>query len=174
MRKQLYLAIKEHIKAITDENGEQVFKHFDLWNKQVEFIEQETPFAMPAVFIEFRPIMWDTLGEGNQKADATVVLHIVTHWFGQTADYSPIEEESLSYLDLADLLHQHMEGFTIDDDDHDLYAGAFMRSASNINHDHSEYVDSSEEYGFNLMDATARHRPQMWKGPLTAQVTVRH
>ena len=172
MRKQLYLAIKEHIKAITDENGDQVFKHFDLWNRQSEFIEQEDPFEMPAVFVEFRPIMWDTIGGGGQKAEATVALHIVTPWYAQTADYSPIEAESLKYLDLADTLHENMEGFEIDDYDNSYSAGAFMRSASNIDHNHDKYVDSSEEYTFCLIDHTAEKDGTLWKGGIRIKTTV--
>ena len=82
MIRYLYLALEEKLLAITDEqeNPQPIFKHCDLWNRQVEFLEQETPFQTPAVFVEFTNIEWRTLGQHVQEADLTVRLHIVTPW----------------------------------------------------------------------------------------------
>ena len=80
MKKQLYLAIVDRLKDIPGPDGESLFKHFDLWNQQVEFIEQETPFQCPAVFVEFLPLQWQTMGNRVQSADLTTRLHIVTEW----------------------------------------------------------------------------------------------
>ncbi|MBR3571668.1 MAG: hypothetical protein IKN99_00215, partial [Bacteroidales bacterium] len=71
MKKQLYLAIKNRLKNIPGADGQPLFKHFDLWNQQVEFIEQETPFQTPAIFVEFQPLQWRTLGNRVQDADLT-------------------------------------------------------------------------------------------------------
>lgn len=60
MRKMLYLGLMQHLLELKDENGEPVVRHIDLWNEQVEFIEQEEPFDTPAVFIELRPTSWIT------------------------------------------------------------------------------------------------------------------
>ena len=61
MRRMLYLGLTERLKELKEENGNPVIRHIDLWNEQVEFIEQEEPFDTPAVFIEFRPVQWRTL-----------------------------------------------------------------------------------------------------------------
>ena len=37
MLKNLYLAFEQKLMAINDEKGQSLFKHFDLWNRQVEF-----------------------------------------------------------------------------------------------------------------------------------------
>ena len=104
MKKQLYLAIKNRLKNIPGADGQPLFKHFDLWNQQVEFIEQETPFLTPAVFVEFLPMKWRTLGNRVQDADLITRLHIVTEWHALTADYTPDDEEdrALEYLDIVD------------------------------------------------------------------------
>ncbi len=111
MRKLLYLDIKNHLKTIQNELGEQLFKHFDLWNKQMEFIEQETPFECPAVFVEFMPMAWRTLGNRMQDCTLNVRLHIVTEWHNNTADYSPYEEQALEFLDIIDRVVYEMQGF---------------------------------------------------------------
>lgn len=53
MRRMLYLGLTEALKELRDESGQPLIRHIDLWNEQVEFIEQEEPFDTPAVFIEF-------------------------------------------------------------------------------------------------------------------------
>ena len=50
MRKELYAAIKAAVGKVPE------VKHIDLWNHNVEFIEQEDSWARPAVFVEFGPI----------------------------------------------------------------------------------------------------------------------
>lgn len=151
MRKQLYLDIKEALKSI-ENNSEQVFKHFDLWNKQVQFIEQETPFQTPAVFIEFDTINWNQMGMRQQNADVTVRLHVVTKWYGKTADNSPIELNALKYLDLPDLINHKLMNYSPSS------GNTFMRFQSIINHDHEKYLDSIEVYKCNVQDTSARNQ----------------
>jgi hypothetical protein len=149
MRKELYLLIKSRLKGIKNSGGEQLFQHFDLWNKQVEFIEQESPFGCPAVFVEFLPLEWGTLGHRVQDARLVTRLHIVTEWYAGTADYSPTESQALDFLDIADRVVAAMQGFQTD------FVNSWMRSASITNHDHERYVDNVEEYVCNVRDLSA-------------------
>ena len=57
---QIALASEERIKQLEEAGTppEKAVKHVGLWNRQVEFIEQEAPFPMPAVFVEFGRISW--------------------------------------------------------------------------------------------------------------------
>jgi hypothetical protein len=50
----------------------------DLWNDQMRFIEEEPPFALPAVFVEFLPIRWTILTNDEYEADIALRLHILT------------------------------------------------------------------------------------------------
>ncbi|MDR1345953.1 MAG: hypothetical protein LBK03_04560 [Bacteroidales bacterium] len=146
MRKELYLEIKNRIKGILDAGNQPVFKHFDLWNRQVEFLEQEAKFQCPAIFVEFNPIVWDKLTEDEQTALPVVRIHIVTNWYGQTADYSPKESEMLNYLNLPDVLYQHLMLFDAGS------AFLFERTQSITNHNHERLVDSVEEYSCRIID----------------------
>ena len=51
-------------------------KHVDLWNHHVEYVEDETPFEMPAVFVEFGPINWKPMKDAN-VGGCELRLHIV-------------------------------------------------------------------------------------------------
>jgi hypothetical protein len=149
MRKKLYLDIKERLKTVEAGAGEQLFRHFDLWNRQVEFIEQETPFQCPAVFVEFGQMNWRTLGNRVQECELTVRLHIVTEWHADTAEYSPTEQQALEFLDIIDYVAKVMQGFSTG------YMNAWMRRLSLTNHDHEHYVDNVEEYVCTLRDTSA-------------------
>lgn len=156
MKKQLYLDIVEQLKTITSADGEQLFQHFDLWNQQVAFLEENTSFNLPAVFVEFTPHTWQTLGNRKQCADLTIRLHIVTQWFSDTADYVPEEFmlKAVEYLDIIDKVVASMQNFA------PTNANAWMRTRSIPNHDHGRYVDSIEEYVCNIVDTSAVPHPQ--------------
>lgn len=149
MKKQLYLDIKNRLKTIKDANDEPLFKHFDLWNQQVEFIEQETPFQCPAIFVEFLTHHWKTLGNKVQETELFIRLHIVTEWFAQTADYSATEEQALDYLDIVDAVVAVMQNFSA------TGTNGFMRTKTIPNHNHERFVDNIEEYVCNLRDTSA-------------------
>lgn len=71
LREELYRKIKAQLELIGINGADELFifdnktdaevinraiEHVDLWNHNVEFIEQETAWERPAVFIEFQPI----------------------------------------------------------------------------------------------------------------------
>lgn len=115
MIKYLYLELEKKLLAINDEqpNPRPVFKHCDLWNRQVEFLEQETPFQTPAVFVEFpEEIQWRTDGQHIQDADLTIRLHIVTPWYANTAANvidSDVRATALAYLDIPTVLKSNLQ-----------------------------------------------------------------
>jgi len=149
MRKQLYLDIKERLKTVKDKSDNQLFQHFDIWNRQVEFIENETPFTCPAVFVEFSTMDWQTRGNRVQECDLIVRLHVVTEWHADTADYSPTEQQALEFLDIIDRMVAVMQGFSTN------YMNGWLRKQSITNHDHEYYVDNIEEYICNLRDTSS-------------------
>lgn len=67
MRKELYKAIAGRLFLIAsdgsmidpeaEEQPERLIKYVDLWNHNVEFLDEEQPWARPAVFVEFTPIV---------------------------------------------------------------------------------------------------------------------
>ena len=69
MRKELYNMLRERLKEV---DGGAV-RHIDLWNHNVEFIEQEDGWERPAVFVEFCPIRWNAIVSGVEYRAEPVV-----------------------------------------------------------------------------------------------------
>lgn len=149
MRKKLYLAVIERLKTIQDENGAPVIKHFDLWNQNVEFLNQEQPAFFPLCFIEFKPIRWEHLSGGMRTAAFTICLHIVSQWLYPTEDGGNFQQQGLAYLNLLDdvnrALHQFSgEGFS-----------SFCCTQSLTNHNHQGIIEDIEEFTTNVKDESA-------------------
>lgn len=152
MRKQLYIDLQTALENITKKEGNKdvaIFQHFDLWNQNVDFLEQDTPFARPAIFVEFMPIQWKTIGAKVQEAALVIKLHIVTDWFEGTAKYNPTQSAALDYLDLPDKVIAAIQNITVNG------SGSLTRTQSVINHNHHKYVDSIEEYTAYIKDSSA-------------------
>jgi hypothetical protein len=139
MRKNIYLTIASALKGIKND-GESLIRHCDLWNENVTFIEEET-FPMPAVFIEFEPIVYKAVKTDAQMAPVTMKLHIVTNAAAQmTADGNPMQEQSLEFFDIIDKITAALDGLQGSNFDH------LHRIASYTNCDHGEVMESIETY----------------------------
>lgn len=145
MRKEIYRALKERLLSIR-EDGETscpVIKHIALWNKQVEFMEQESVFPLPAVFVEFDKITWRTQSGGLQDADLNIALHVLTNAVPEGYDGDEF------HLDLLDKINNCLSGFTSD------YMGSMVRVASVPCHDHEEILDDTEVFKCFVTDDSA-------------------
>lgn len=142
MRKELYKALCERLGSIVDGDGNAAIKHIDLWNHNVEFIEQEESWDRPAVFIEFAPIDWHAIRNGVEyRCEAEVRLHVVTDWSGSVSAGSAFADESLKVFDLLDEIHAAltcMHGDTF---------AEFDLIGSQTNHNHEDIVENVEVYG---------------------------
>ena len=117
MRKELYNMLCKELKEV----GGGLIKHIDLWNHNVEFIEQEENWERPAVFVEFCPIRWNAIVDGVEyRAEPEVKLHIVTDW--------------------PELIHERLSCM-----DGDTFM-AFDLVESQTNHNHEEIVENIEVY----------------------------
>lgn len=128
MRKELVQSICNTLQTIPE------IKHIDLWNRNVEFIEQETPWARPAVFIELSNIEWKPfVGIDTLRTQSSFLLHIVTDWTNNGTQ-SPWD---LSLI-IARKLHR-LAG--------DNFAGVrLLQSATN--HNHEEIVETIDTYSY--------------------------
>lgn len=135
MRKELYNVICAKLGAIDE------IRHIDLWNQNVEYIEQEANWARPAVFVEFCPIQWKAIVNGVEyRAEPLVKLHIVTDWAGSADAESPLKEEALGVFDLPEKIH---EALTCTDGETFLELDLVE---SDTNHNHEDIVESVEVY----------------------------
>ena len=137
MRKELYEMLCARLKEVC--GG--AIKHIDLWNHNVEFIEQEEQWERPAVFVEFAPIQWVAIQNGVEyRAEPTVNLHVVTDWAGSVSAGSEFREESLKVFDLLEEIHKVlacMEGETFME---------FDLVESRTNHNHEGLIENIESY----------------------------
>ena len=126
MRKELYAAIVAKLKQDVPEVG-----HIDLWNHNVEFIEQEEGWERPAVFVEFGVIAWEPYVGGGYRGRGVVRLHVVTDWLegGQHAAWN-----------LSNKIRKVLTG---------LCGGSFNGMelvTTDTNHNHEDILESIDSY----------------------------
>lgn len=137
MRKELYGRLRSML--LDEENGLGI-KHVDLWNHNVEFIEQETVWDRPAVFVEFCPIRWEAHQRGvSYRAEALVKLHIVTDWV-ERLDTQGGDDVGIDELELSEAIHGVIGCL-----DGDKFSG-FDIVETATNHNHEEIVESIDTY----------------------------
>ena len=149
MREELYRKLKARLEALCvtaageyyerpddadmdDELYPRAIKHIDLWNHNVEFLEQEAPWPRPAVFIEFVPLKWHAIMPGVEyRAQPLINLHVVTDW---------AEQKNIGEFRLLDKIHELLAG---------LEGESFMEfdiDSSATNHNHEDIVENIETY----------------------------
>jgi hypothetical protein len=159
MRKEIYLALCERLRDL--------FSHIDLWNENIQFIEQEQAWECPACFIEFLPIQWQAMGKGLEEAEITVRFHIVTRCNAPTSDGSPYQLDAIEYFDLLDLFHARVQRFAGDN------FNGLMRIRSLTSHNHEELVESIEEYRCHVVDRSAERTCQtLPPGGITPKIEI--
>jgi len=133
----------EDIESGAADGVERLIKYVDLWNHNVEFIEQETMWPMPAVFIEFAKVPWKPLsGAKDYKTNSQLILHIVTSWQGSAASGSPAKDEMLAVLDYSGYIQKVLTG---------LKGEAFCNlalSETNTNHNHEDILENIDVYNY--------------------------
>lgn len=151
MRKELYKAIADRLFLIAsdgsmidpeaEEQPERLIKYVDLWNHNVEFLDEEQPWARPAVFVEFTPIFWDVIKPGREYRSKPVVnLHIVTDWAGDASAGSELQDDALKVLDYSGIIHKALQGLEGE------HFNRFDLAETHTNHNHEEIVESIEVY----------------------------
>ena len=143
MRKELYSAICDSILAMPD--GE--VRHVDLWNHNVEYLDQESPWERPAVFVEFMPVDWRPIKADNEyQANALVKLHIVTDWAGSSAAGAPTQSDALDAFSLSEKIQGAIKGVT---DGNSYWYRDILQTATN--HNHEEIVENIDTYQFKVI-----------------------
>lgn len=137
MRKEIYKMLCERLGNIPE------IKYIDLWNHNVEFIEQEDNWERPAVFVELCPINWEATVAGMRYVtEAKVNLHVVTDWLGSSAANSDQREESLTVFDLLEKIHTALADV---DGEH---FREFDISNSTTNHNYEDILENIETYSY--------------------------
>lgn len=132
----MYKLLVNELKKIEE------IQHVDLWNHNVEFIEDETPWARPAVFVEFAPLLYSAIAHGAEYRvnDLIFRLHVVTDWKGVYRVDTGFNEEALEVFDLCEKIHRQL--LTVKSD----VFKELDRVESSTNHNHEDIIDNIEEY----------------------------
>ncbi|MBR6638860.1 MAG: hypothetical protein IKL35_00695 [Muribaculaceae bacterium] len=116
-------------------------KHVDLWNHNVEFLEQEAVWDRPAVFIEFCPIKWEAQQRGvSYRAEPLVRLHIVTDWVEGLGTQDGDAGSAIDELSLSEAIHRVIGCL----DGESFYGFDIVETATN--HNHEDIVESIDTY----------------------------
>lgn len=126
MRSELFEAVKDRLQEAVPE-----VQHIDLWNHNVEFIEQEDNWARPAVFIEIDTIGWSPVVGGGFRGHGVVKVHLVTDWSegGHEAAFA-----------LSEKVRKALDGLAGD------CFGGFALLETSTNHNHEDILESIESY----------------------------
>lgn len=134
MRHELYSAIAEVLRSMEE------IEHIDLWNKNVEYIEQEA-WSRPAVFIELEPISWSATTSAHYVGRCRVRLHVVTDWSEEADSIRAWELSEKIQRALRDIKAQNITSLALRE--------------SHTNHNHEDIMESIEVYevrGVRRMD----------------------
>lgn len=131
---EIYRALTDRLLATG------IVAHVDLWNRNVEFIEQEVAWARPAVFVEFGPIGWTRAKTAEARGEVEVRLHVVTDWQGSASAGSDSREECLGVFGLLHEVVSAVDGLR------GARFGALLLQESHTNHNHEELLESVEVF----------------------------
>jgi hypothetical protein len=131
IRTELYEKLVEVLKKNVPE-----VKHIDLWNRNVEFIDEEMPWERPAVFVEFGPIEWTPLTMRSLRGTGKVRIHLVVDWTDDKMLESFIASTKIIQT-LQDLSGDGFDGFELVE--------------TQTNHNHEELVESIEVFSVRYL-----------------------
>lgn len=132
-RAQLYNDIKGIIASRVEE-----IKHVGLWNQDADFLEEGTPYELPALFIEFGNIEWGSYAKDGEKGmfavgRGNVKYHLLCEWNNETDDTTPF------------ILSEKINRVLVSIPSSTLYS-VWYPSVTYTNHDHANIVESGEEF----------------------------
>jgi hypothetical protein len=174
MRKQLYLAVVERLKKIVaDEDGkyviyvpaeaepgeeetpvpDAVIKHFDVWNNNLMYAQENEAFLTPAVFVEFEPIPWRHNLKGVREAELRFNLHVISQRNMPTGNELEYAEESLAFFDLLNAVNACLHGFTQVSDKGVIDALTSINSTTD--NDFDDLRHDIESYSCHITDYSA-------------------
>jgi hypothetical protein len=133
MRQEIYKIIRSCLLT----SG--IVNYVDLWNQNVEFIEQENNWPRPAVFVEFDPIKWERSKEGVMRTASTLKLHLVTDWTPNSLD---ADNSLLSAIELTRIIQNKLERLNGEK------FGHMILLESHTNHNHEEIIETIDVYRY--------------------------
>lgn len=157
-RSLFYKAIAERLLSINDEQGNSIIKAVDLWNRQFDG-DRSTPTNFPAVYLEFKPISWQTTGQHKQAALLEFTLHIANTTKAQAEYNRQFTDRFLGHLELIDTIHYWLTGFNSNNLEN-IHFGSITRTGSRHDHYHGDILVHQEMFACNIKDESAMRNYQ--------------
>lgn len=133
--------------------GVPAINHVGLWNENTTRLTQMRPLNPPAVFVEFLPATWSSLGRNVIHADLTVRLHIVTATLAATD--TPYRDEALARFRLIRAIKAAFVRFSGAVDDEGRSFSAFQYIENLTDHNHEQVCEDLEGWHTHCIDASA-------------------
>lgn len=91
-------------------------QHIDLFRGQVDTSSKEHPFNMPAVLVQFMPVIdWITNADGSQTGTLKIQFHCITTCYADTANpqrMTDIDKQmAFSHLSFVEKLHKILHNY---------------------------------------------------------------
>jgi hypothetical protein len=139
---QFYYDIMKAVMAVPS------VKYFDKYNGQYLNEGEELNYNTPAVFMEFAPIEWQTLGQKRQSANIEFLLHLQTD---QIAETNSLEKEqdralALEHLRIEEAIAKKLQGMN------GSYFGTLSRINITDDSDHDSQVITLIGFKTRLVD----------------------
>jgi len=122
-----------------------------MWNNQLESLKAADTeanilysFSLPALFIEFRHMETEQLGNGNQIYPSLVVRIHILHRLEDAGDGTM--EQNLAVLDLRDAVQLALQNFR------PAGASEFIRQSQQMDYSHNNVYHYIMEYGCTFVD----------------------
>lgn len=124
-RYELYESLKARLEEIEE------VSHVDLWNEDVDYMGQDAAWQVPAVFVQFDRISWQSMAGGKYRGEGLVVLHIVTQWY---------EGGYETAFGISEKIREALRGFKGKQFD------VVHLTHSDTNHSHEEVLENIDSY----------------------------
>lgn len=144
MRKLIYQAICNRIIAANLGIG-----FISLWNNNIEALTKQKTFRLPAVFVEFEPIVWSQLSQRVRTADIGICLHIVTDSLATPEAGGVYQDQALAHLDLIERVSAAITGMP------GAGFNALMLTESITDHNHETIQHHEERYTTHVSNNSA-------------------
>lgn len=147
--------MKRLYKALACRLGDKLptLQRVDIFNQQYVDSQSDYPLILPAVFIEFAQVKWDTMSDGIQQGMVEIKFHVCQEMIGDTFLYGTDWEENLDLFDLFDEVHLALQDWSPQDEDNYL-ATQLNRTATKFDHKHTNILVTEMSYTANLCDDT--------------------
>lgn len=144
-------------------------KHIDLFNNQFIMEGEEMPRKCPAVLIEFKPIIFKSVGNRRQEGEMNIDIHIGSEVIQEVSsrENERIRDKGLSHLELVDKVTNATMGFT----DNDVF-GTITRTGYSPDNNHDKVKVDIVSFKCRVVDDAGKRKMIKKTTPTEQDLTI--